>query len=230
MPKRNYSPEDRKLVRRLLLLHSGDATLVHQLTGFPKRTIQHWRQQWDDDYELYTDTFAQNLLARAKAKGAFQSPSNTRGNSDAAIAQSEDSFAQYAQLREKLMEHANTLANNLMLGDGFVNQRVHALTRLLDRILSLDELLTDQNAEQTEQTIRFEHYYDNAVHEHPPWASYDMSSKEGFMRYAEDYLKGALQSWYDNQRLQQGHVDVIFGEDNHDDYLDELRDRLDYSV
>ena len=39
MAKRKYSPEDRKLVRRLLLLHGGNVPLVHQLTGFPVRTM-----------------------------------------------------------------------------------------------------------------------------------------------------------------------------------------------
>ena len=74
MPKRNYSPEDRKLVRRLLLLHGGNVPLVHQLTGFPARTVHNWRAQWDDDYELYTDALAQSFLARANAKAAIQSP------------------------------------------------------------------------------------------------------------------------------------------------------------
>ena len=227
MPKRTYTADEKRLVRRLLLLHSGNVTLVHQLTGFPRRTIQYWRQLWDDDYDLYTDTFAENLLARAKAKAAFQSPSSHNDDSDSAIAQTEDSLAQYAQLRDKLMEHATTLANNLVLGDGFVNQRVHALTRLLDRVLSLDEILPDKTPEQT---VRFEYYYDNAVHDKEPGHGYDMQTKEGFMRYAEDYLKGSLRSWNSNQRIQQGLLDEEYGDDNYDNYLDEIRERLDYSV
>ncbi len=74
MPKRVYAPEDKKLVRRLLLLHSGNVPLVHQLTGFPKRTIHNWRLQWDDDYELFTDALAQNLVARANAIATAQHP------------------------------------------------------------------------------------------------------------------------------------------------------------
>ena len=87
MPKRNYCPEDRKLVRRLLLLHGGNVPLVHQLTGFPARTIHNWRTQWDDDYELYTDALAQSLLARANAKATIQSALTPTTATDTASAQ-----------------------------------------------------------------------------------------------------------------------------------------------
>ena len=180
MPKRKYSPEDRKLVRRLLLLHGGNVPLVHQLTGFPARTIHNWRAGWDDDYELYTDALAQSFLARANANAAIQSPVFPDTAGDTASAQEKKPSAQYAQLRDKLMNHAMTLADNLLLGDGFVNQRVQALSRLLDRILVLDDILPDK---QPEQTIRFEYYYDNAVQEHPPWKG----ASEGFDRSLQSY-------------------------------------------
>ena len=180
MPKRNYSPEDRKLVRRLLLLHGGNVPLVHQLTGFPARTVHNWRAQWDDDYELYTDALAQSFLARANAKAAIQSPVSPDTAGDTASAQGQNTLAQYTQLRDKLMNHAMTLADNLLLGDSFINQRVQALSRLLDRILVLDDILPDK---QPEQTIRFEYYYDNAVQDHPPWKG----ASEGFDRSLRSY-------------------------------------------
>ena len=43
----------------------------------PKLAIQYWRQQWDDDDELYTDTFAKNLLA-AQTQKLPSSPLQTR--------------------------------------------------------------------------------------------------------------------------------------------------------
>ena len=180
MAKRKYSPEDRKLVRRLLLLHGGNVPLVHQLTGFPVRTIHNWRAQWDDDYELYTDALARSYFARANAKTAVQSPVSLATAGDTASAHGQNSLAQYTQLRDKLMNHAMTLADNLLLGDGFINQRVQALSRLLDRILVLDDILPDK---QPEKTIRFEYYYDNAVQEHPPWKG----ASEGFDRSLQSY-------------------------------------------
>lgn len=185
MPKRAYTPDEKKLVRRLLLLHQGNVPIVQHLTGYPRRTIEHWRAKWDDDYELYTDAFAQNLLARANANAAALAPASADEDSDSAIAQAQDPFAQYAQLRDKLMAHTQTLADNLMLGDGFVNQRVHALTRLLDRLLTLDQTLPEK---QPEQTVRFEYYYDDAVQDKPPW---DVASTyDGAKQYNERYLQG----------------------------------------
>ena len=170
---------------------------------------------------------AQNLLARANAFATSKGTPNPDSDSDSASAQDEDPFAQYAQLRDKLMEHATTLANNLMLGDGFVNQRVHALTRLLDRVLALDEILPDY---QPEKTIRHEYFYDGIDHDKPPWQGYDLDTKEGFMRYTENFLKGQIRTWKQLQLQQQGIYDATYGDDDYDAYLEEIRDRLDYSV
>lgn len=201
MPRRTYTPDEKKLARRLLLLHQGSVPIVQRLTGYPRRTIEDWRAKWDDDYELYTDAFAQNLLARANAKSACQSPAKPHDNADSAIAQSEDPFAQYAQLRDKLMQHAMSLADNLMLGDGFVNQRVHALARLLDRVLALDETLPDK---QPEQTIRFEYYYDDAVQDKPPWegaANYESAKQKNEKRLnsLKDRLEMQLAELYPDE-------------------------------
>ena len=219
MSKRNYSPEDRKLVRRLLLLHGGNVPLVHQLTGFPARTIHNWRAQWDDDYELYTDALARSLLARANAKAAVQSAVTPVTAGDTASAQDADALAQYTQLRHKLMNHAMTLADNLLLSDAYINQRVQALSRLLDRILVLDDMLPDK---QPEKTIRFEYYYDNAVQERPPWKG--ASTEEGYMRYAEDYLKQMKEDWDRLERMRNGTADIseflYDGSDSDDEHFD----------
>ena len=202
MPKRNYTDDDKKLARRLLLIHAGNVPLVHHLTGFPKRTIHNWREQWDDDYELYTDTLAQNLVSRANALAAAQRAPIPDADSDSTSAQAEKALAQLAQIRANLMRTAMSLSNNLDLGDGFVNQRVHAVSRLLDRVFALDELIGDR---QPEHTIRVEHLYDDGIHENPPWDRFDMTTKEGFMAYTENYLTGWIKSWKRNQLMKHGY-------------------------
>ena len=144
MPKRAYTPAEKKLVRRLLLIHAGNVTIVHHLTGFPKRTILNWRKHWDDDYDLYTDALAQNLISRANALAAAQQAEIQDRTTDSAFAQREDQLAQFQQIRANLMKHATSLSQNLALDDGQINQRVHALSRLIDRILLLDTVLDDQ--------------------------------------------------------------------------------------
>ena len=110
MPKRAYTPAEKKLVRRLLLIHAGNLTIVHHLTGFPRRTILNWRKHWDDDYELYTDALAQNLISRANALAAAQQAEIQDGTTDSAFAQPEDQLAQFQQIRANLMKHATSLS------------------------------------------------------------------------------------------------------------------------
>lgn len=202
MPKRVYTPDEKKLVRRLLLLHQGNVPIVQHLTGYPRRTIEYWRAKWEDDYELYTDAFAQNLLSHANAMDALKSPSSPDDSSHSPIAQRDATLAQYAQMREKLMQHATSIADNLMLADGFVSQRVYALTRLLDRVLALDKTLPNM---QPENAIRLEYHYDNAIHDNPPWAGNDTDTYEGSKRYNETYLRGMKQQL--DQQLAQSFPD-----------------------
>ena len=86
----------------------------------PKRAIQYWRQQLDDDHEVYTRVLARNLLARANAFATPKSIANPERDTDSASAQDEDPFAQYAQIRDKLMELAATLAINLTLDEALL--------------------------------------------------------------------------------------------------------------
>lgn len=227
MPKRTYTPDEKKLVRRLLLIHAGNVPIVHHLTGFPKRTIHNWREQWDDDYELYTDALAQNLVSRANALAAVQSAPNADKDLDAASARTENSSAQFAQIRDNLMNHATALSCNLALGDDLINQRVHALSRLIDRILALDEVIGDR---ETEQTIRFEYSYGDEIYDSPPWYEYDMDTKEGFMGYVEEHMIGAVRDWKREMLRRQGIVDQNMLNDHFDEYLEEVRERLGYSV
>ncbi len=166
MPKRTYTPEERKLARRLLILHGGDVPIVSQLTSIPKRTLYRWRTAWDDDYQLYLDTMAQKIINHANAKHHQQSTPSPDITDDETMAQPQNSLAQYTHLRQTLMEHATTLADNLMLGDGYVNQRVYALSRLLDRIIQLDTIIPKENPERT---IRFEFVSGGKTYDTPPW-------------------------------------------------------------
>lgn len=191
MSKRIYTPEEKKLVRRLLLIHEGNVAIVHHLTGFPLRTIRHWRNQWDDDYDLFAKAFAENKSSAAMANDAARHYANPAVASDSAFAEPADPFAEYAQLRRKLMEHTSTLTDGLLRGDGMVHQRVQAISRLLDRVLTLDEILPAQLPERTPENLppnRIEFVYDGAIHDVPPWHGTD--TKEGALRFNEMYYRG----------------------------------------
>lgn len=167
MPKkRTYTNLDKQTVRSLLILHGGDVGVVHGLTNIPRRTIYNWRIEWEDDYDNYFDLLAQKISNRADAAERAETLRQSLPDDDSDPEDPRQSFAQLAQLREILMEHLMTLSTNLLTGDEQVNQRTIAITRLLDRVLQLDDILPDRNPEKV---IRFEYYYDNAVHDLPPW-------------------------------------------------------------
>ena len=77
------------------------------------------------------------------------------------------------------MKYARKMAADLRPDDPDSNRRTLALSRILDRIQWLDEILPDRIPERT---IRFEYYYDGQVQEHPPWHGarerYDQSKLE----------------------------------------------------
>ena len=196
MIKRVYTPEEKKIVRRLLLIHEGNVSVVHHLTGFPLRTIRRWRGQWDDDYDLFTNALAETFSPAAKANHTAQQPAIAFAARDSALAEPAESLTEYAQLRQKLMEHTNTLTDGLLRGDGMVHQRVQAISRLLDRILTLDEILPTQQSQQqpqSEMPNMARYIFDGGIHKNPPW--HDTDTLEGARRRNERYLRGLNESF-----------------------------------
>jgi hypothetical protein len=166
MPQRKYTKHEKKQARRLLLIHNGDVGIVHQLTTIPKRTLYRWRTAWDDQYDLFLDVLAQKNSVSATANQQPLPISSPTSANDSELAQPPDSLAQFTQLRHILMEHVMTLANNLLIGDYHINNRVIALSRLIDRIVLLDQILPDQNPEKV---VRFEFISDGTIYNTPPW-------------------------------------------------------------
>lgn len=173
MPKRTYTEDEKQNIRRLLILHGGDVGVVHGLTNIPRRTLYTWRTEWNDNYDAYFDLFAQKIRNRADAAERAEILREALDNTDSDSAEPGESFAQFAQLRTILMEHLMTLSTNLLAGDGQVNQRTIAITRLLDRVLQLDKVLPDRNPEKI---VRFEFISDGKVYDAPPW--YDAFKQE----------------------------------------------------
>ncbi|MCE2473129.1 MAG: hypothetical protein J4G18_14820, partial [Anaerolineae bacterium] len=80
---------------------------------------------------------------------------------------SESDFEDFRKVRDILMKHAHRLAANLRPDDPDINRRSLALSRVLDQIYQLDEMLPDLNPEKV---IRFEYTYNGSVYNVPPWS------------------------------------------------------------
>jgi len=77
-----------------------------------------------------------------------------------------DQFEDFKNLRDKLMQHAQQLADDLTTNDENINLRTLALARILDRIMQLDTIIPQVNSNRV---IRFEYLYNGSVHNVPPW-------------------------------------------------------------
>lgn len=75
-------------------------------------------------------------------------------------------YESFKKIRDRLMQHAQTLADDLLNNPENVNLQTLALARILDRIMQLDELIPNHNPERV---IRFEYVYEGSVHNVPPW-------------------------------------------------------------
>ncbi len=80
--------------------------------------------------------------------------------------QTDTDYEDFTYIRDQLMTYARQMAADLRPDDSDSNRRTLALSRILDRIQWLDQILPDRIPEKT---IRFEYYYDGQVQEHPPW-------------------------------------------------------------
>ncbi len=107
-----YSPEYKRIACQLLQTNGGSVALTSRQTGIPPRTLREWRQH--------------------HAQPAPQE--NTRRR--------QPLEEQVQLLQERMMEQAVTLANNLASETDAVslNQRIIALTRLVDRLMKLADM------------------------------------------------------------------------------------------
>ena len=190
MPKKH--PKEKKLEALELLSYGQSVSTVQFATGIPVRTIYNWqkrlKQQTDRQSAKKSSTSAtnapQNTDSGSKSADSRQSTLDschndalnhpdlpqTRHSVSAQPDTTDDpdntDIEDFTFIREQLMKYARQMASDLRPDEPDSNRRTLALTRILDRIQWLDEILPDRIPEQT---VRFEFFYDGKVQEHPPW-------------------------------------------------------------
>ncbi len=132
-----YSSDYKSLVTRLLWMYGGNVALVSHLTGIPERTLRSWRTP-----VLFPAAIRQQHPAERQESPVLL----PEKNSETAAADDLDT------LRQHLVRQALTLVASLSddMTDAPLSERVMALTRLIDRIVKLDE----HNPEEYEELIR----------------------------------------------------------------------------
>ncbi|MCE2472192.1 MAG: transposase, partial [Anaerolineae bacterium] len=112
--------------------------------------------------------------------------------------ESQGDYEEFRNVRDILMQHASRLAVNLRPDDPDINRRSLALSRILDRIAQLDEMLPDLNPEQV---IRFEYTYNGSVYNVPPWSDDELK----YMNKIKDLEKALAEALNALEATQSAH-------------------------
>jgi hypothetical protein len=131
-----YSSDYKSLVNRLLWMYGGNVALVSHLTGIPERTLRSWRAPL-----VFPAAIRQQHPSERQEPPVLLPEKNSETAAD-----------DLDTLREHLVRHALTLVTSLSdaMADAPLSERVMALTRLIDRIVKLD----DHNPEEYDEMIR----------------------------------------------------------------------------
>ena len=122
--------------------HDGDVQLAAQSLELAERTLYRWLGD--------EDSLRQQYRSRQQRRRA-------RLLEDLQVQMLEQSRAILARLDEQTLKEAP------------LNQLATTLNSLLSHALKLEETI-DQLDTSEEQVVRFEYYYDGALHGSPPWA------------------------------------------------------------
>ena len=210
-------PKEKKLDAIELFMYGLPVSAVHARTRVPTRTLHRWKKQWlqsrqplmaeKDSSDMAN--LSQNPPFRHKSQDSCPNTTadchktRTTGHKETIIdprlthyCQSESAIAEDQHtdhddllfIRAQLMKCARKLAIDLEAVGPDINIRSLALSRVLDRIEWLDDLLPSQ---ENEQVIRFEYSSDGVKTEAPHWAMDKPNPQEAFLKamYGDDYDK-----------------------------------------
>lgn len=127
-----YSQTEKEQILTRLSELNWDVPLASLELKVPERTLYRWKRQWQEKY-----------LSLPQLPSSF-------GKSYKQIEKElNDNFVvgEYTDLRHQLMSHINTLVPTLSQDPDLAHRRVLALTRLLDRVLQLEELVRAEKVE-----------------------------------------------------------------------------------
>lgn len=167
MPRHFYSPDQKADALDRLRANGGNVALTHLQTGIPQRTLYTWRQEaWLQQLQRNQRNQQSQQQRTPPPPPPLTDLSNAPDVAEEVLSE-EQNLQILNRIRRRLItELANLASEGLMLTSP--NQRILALTTLLDRLMKLDEHL--QPYLPVEQVMRIEYVYpDGSKHQVPPW-------------------------------------------------------------
>lgn len=162
---RKYTDQQKIDALQHLADNYGNVTLTAIQTGIPERTLRDWKRR--RKFETLKDLPPIKETRRRQQTAANDDPDQNTEN---------ESEGEYTRIRQRLMQHIDTLLETLTDDPDTAHLRIIALTRLLDRVIKLESLTrTESNA-----PIRIEYKYpDGTLHNVPPWHNADYNPTRG---------------------------------------------------
>lgn len=125
---RKYPDETKRKAIGLLEIHP-DISLVHYATGVHRRTLRRWREQLQSNQRAYV---SEKVLAsdtkRTQSADETDNPANTE-------------LDDFTYIRDQLLQYARQMAGDLRPSATDSNRRTLALSRVLDRIHWLNQVI-----------------------------------------------------------------------------------------
>jgi len=162
---RHYTDEEKRLVLDRLIANHGDVPRTAAETGINKRTLYLWLED-----PKFTDIATEIAHVKMKnVKNFVQNPVSSpslrsgegQGEGIGIASLPPETTEAFQTLHDKLLAIADTLSNRIVeaIDDAPLNQRMTALSQLIDRIAKLAAQLP-----QTEEPVEYVYKYKVAHH------------------------------------------------------------------
>ena len=188
MPSKYSDQQKREAVEMLEI--ADDIAFVHDSTGIPKRTLRRWRQNLRQDPNGQTAEKTFNSSA-----GQSTIPAKT-------------DIEDFTYIRGQLMKYARQMASDLRPGDVESNRRTLALSRVLDRIQQLDQVLPEKAKQQARPPWQddFESLLELDL---SPW---DLIKVQQTASQVDEHLRGRVYRYYAEQHRTKAARSVSYSD------------------
>ncbi len=204
---RKYPDETKRQAIGMLEIHA-DISFVHYSTGIHRRTLRRWRDELRKKQNAFMSEKVsasdikrtQNINNLSLSQIADQS---NHAKADLSDTTTNSEYDDFTYIRDQLMQYARQMAGNLRPGESDSNRRTLALSRILDRIHWLDQILPAKIPQQDKEQERppWQDARDNLYSlDVEPW---EMIKAERIASEVNERLRGRVYEHYAKRQRQR---------------------------
>ena len=134
---RKYPDETKRKAIGMLETHP-DVSLIHYATGVHRRTLRRWRDQLQSNQQAYV---SEKVFASDTKRTQSADDTALSQTADASDKPANSELDDFTYIRDQLLQYARQMAGDLRPGATDSNRRTLALSRVLDRIHWLNQVI-----------------------------------------------------------------------------------------